>query len=91
MNEMVLIESTRLKDLIGDVITEKLNLQKSVVYPEVPGKLISEKELCAFLNIGPATLYRWRQKRKIPFVQVGLTIRYNQKDVLEALTVKKVS
>lgn len=89
MGNMVLVDEGKLKEIISEVITEKLPKQSEVSHSVFPAKLATEKELCDFLGIGSATANRWRQKRKIPFVQIGVTIRYNLKEVMEALTVKK--
>ena len=89
MGNMVFVEEGKLKEIIGEVITAKIPQPGSINHPEFPAKLANEKELCDFLGIGPATASRWRQKGKIPYVKIGITIRYNLKEVMEALTVKK--
>jgi excisionase family DNA binding protein len=49
-------------------------------------RLVSEKELCEFLNISGPTAIRWRQKGKIPYLQVGNSIRYDLSKVTKALS-----
>lgn len=53
-------------------------------------ELITGDELCLKLGVTIQTLIRWRQKGKIPYLQVGGSIRYDLNKVLDALEVKKV-
>lgn len=46
---------------------------------------VTQKELCNYLNVSEQTLIRWKNKKKIPFIQVGNVPRYMLKDVLKAL------
>ena len=41
--------------------------------------------LCKFLNITEPTLIRWRNKGKIPFMQIGGRYRYDKNAVAKAL------
>lgn len=56
--------------------------QKEVIKP------ISQKELCTFLGLTEPTVIRWRQKGKLPFMQIGSAIRYDLSSVLLALESK---
>jgi predicted DNA-binding transcriptional regulator AlpA len=53
-----------------------------------PTKLIDSKELILKLGISAPTLFRWRQKGKIPFLKVGKSIKYIWVEVIEALETK---
>ncbi len=59
--------------------------QSSNVQTEQP---ITTKELCEFLGITEPTVIRWRKKGKIPFMQIGSSIRFDLTAVLAALEVK---
>lgn len=48
-------------------------------------KPITTKELCDFLNISEPTIIRWRKKGKIPFLQVGSSLRFSKASVIKAL------
>ncbi|MEJ6980740.1 helix-turn-helix domain-containing protein [Pedobacter sp. P351] len=52
-------------------------------------EVITGEELCKRLDLTIQTLIRWRQKGKIPFLQVGSSIRYDFNKVLEAIEVSK--
>jgi excisionase family DNA binding protein len=49
---------------------------------------VTQKELCGHLGVTPQTLIRWKKRKKIPFIKVGRTVRYNLGDVLAALEKK---
>jgi excisionase family DNA binding protein len=55
-----------------------------------PEKPVTTKELCKFLSITEPTCIRWRQRGKIPFMQIGGSIRYDKAAVLAAIANKKV-
>lgn len=50
--------------------------------------IISGEELCKKLGLTIQTLIRWRQKGKVPFLQIGSSIRYDLNKVIEALEKK---
>ncbi|MBC7745671.1 MAG: helix-turn-helix domain-containing protein [Flavobacterium sp.] len=54
-----------------------------------PIDLVDGEQLSKKLGITIQTLIRWRQKGKIPFLQVGKSIRYDLNKVLESLEKKK--
>jgi hypothetical protein len=56
---------------------------------KVPVEVINSATLMERLNISEPTLIRWRQKGKIPFMQIGTAIRYDWYKVLSAIEVKK--
>jgi excisionase family DNA binding protein len=72
------------------IIREENNASKSTetAKSENPQKLHSQKETCRFIGITEPTIIRWRKKGKIPFKQLGASIRYNLNDVIEALEAK---
>ncbi|MEO9257053.1 MAG: helix-turn-helix domain-containing protein, partial [Crocinitomicaceae bacterium] len=51
-------------------------------------QIITGEELGKKLGVTIQTLIRWRQKGKIPFLQVGSSIRYDLHKVIEALEKK---
>jgi len=58
--------------------------------PQKPEAVIkSQIEMCSFLGITEPTIIRWRKKGKIPFLQIGSSIRYDLNAVIDALTVGK--
>jgi excisionase family DNA binding protein len=47
-------------------------------------RLLTVDELCEWLQIGRATLWRWR-KQGMPYIKHGNSVRFDKADVLEWL------
>ena len=73
-----------LKQLIEDAVYKATCTQPKLEY-----NIITEKELSERLKITKVTLHKYRKQGKIPFSQVGRTIRYDYKEVMETLKFKK--
>lgn len=52
-------------------------------------QIITGEDLAKKLGLTIQTLIRWRQKGKIPFLQIGNSIRYDLNKVLDSLEAKK--
>ena len=53
--------------------------------------LLSERELCAVLDVTRPTLLRYRQREGLPYVRTGSrTIRYDPRDVEAWLKARRV-
>jgi transcriptional regulator with XRE-family HTH domain len=57
--------------------------------PTQEAQIITGEDLSKKLGITIQTLIRWRQKGKIPFLQIGNSIRYDLHKVLDSLEAKK--
>ena len=53
-------------------------------------ELITPDELCKRLNISIQTQIRYRQKGKLPWLEIGNQIRYDWNKVVEALEQKTI-
>jgi excisionase family DNA binding protein len=52
--------------------------------------LLTDEEACQYLRIRQRQLYSWRMSGIIPFIRIGRSIRYRQRDLdaaIEAMTV----
>ena len=78
------INKEELKQLIEDAVYKANCTQPNLEY-----NIITEKELSERLNITKVTLHKYRKQGKIPFSQVGRTIRYDYKEVMETLKYKQ--
>ena len=47
--------------------------------------LLNKWELAAKLKVGKRTVDAWMKKRRLPFIKVGKTVRFNWQDVLAKL------
>jgi len=80
----ITISKEELQQLIEDAIYKATCTQPNLEY-----NIITEKELSKRLNITKVTLHKYRKQGKIPFSQVGRTIRYDYKEVMETLKHKQ--
>jgi excisionase family DNA binding protein len=78
------ISKEELKQLIEDAVYKANCTQPNLEY-----NIITEKELSKRLGISKVTLHKYRKQGKIPFSQVGRTIRYDYKEVMETIKFKK--
>jgi excisionase family DNA binding protein len=78
------ISKEELKQLIEDAIYKATCTQPNLEY-----NIITEKELSKRLNITKVTLHKYRKEGKIPFSQIGRTIRYDYKEVMETIKFKQ--
>ena len=80
----ITISKQELQQLIEDAVYKATCTQPNLKY-----NIITEKELSERLNISKVTLHKYRKQGKIPFSQVGRTIRYDYKEVMETLKYKQ--
>lgn len=61
---------------------------------ETGSPLLTDEEACNYLRIRQRQLYSWRMLGVIPFIRIGRSIRYRQRDLdaaIEAMTVTPLS
>ena len=78
------ISKEELQQIIEDALYTSNCTQPNLEY-----NIITEKELSKRLKITKVTLHKYRKEGKIPFSQVGRTIRYDYKEVMETLKHKQ--
>lgn len=83
-NQNFTISKDELQQIIEDAVYKATCTQPNLEY-----NIITEKELSKRLNITKVTLHKYRKQGKIPFSQVGRTIRYDYKEVMETIKFKK--
>jgi excisionase family DNA binding protein len=76
-------------DQLLDEITERLkplvasgSNQTSAIDSE---EIIDTSELCKRLAISEPSVIKWRRKKKIPFLRIGSSVRYNWPAVVRAI------
>jgi excisionase family DNA binding protein len=80
----ITISKVELQQLIEDAIYKATCTQPNLEY-----NIITEKELSKRIGISKVTLHKYRKQGKIPFSQVGRTIRYDYKEVMETIKFKQ--
>jgi len=78
------VSKEELQQLIENAVYNATCTQPNLEY-----NIITEKELSKRLGISKVTLHKYRKQGKIPFSQVGRTIRYDYKEVMETLKYKQ--
>jgi len=84
MQNLVLIPADELRQIIRDEMASNMPVSQPQAPLERPK---TQKELCAFLGLSEPTVIAWRDKGKIPYMQIGSAIRYDLNAVLKALEV----
>jgi DNA-binding transcriptional MerR regulator len=64
-------------------LLQNINIEGIKIEPKP--EIMTGEQLCEKLDVTIQTLIRWRQKGKIPYFQIGSSIRYDFKKVLNAL------
>jgi excisionase family DNA binding protein len=79
-----------LQELIDSSVRSAFErLNTTSIIPLKNEQPVTTKQLCEFLGVTEPTIIRWRKKGKIPFLQIGSSIRFNLSAVVSALEVKK--
>jgi excisionase family DNA binding protein len=78
------ISKEELQQIIEDAVYKANCTQPNLEY-----NIITEKEMSKRLDVSKVTLHKYRKEGKIPFIQVGRTIRYDYKEVMETLKYKQ--
>ena len=74
-----------------DSILEKLEELNTAIkgipqaQPFSPAEIIDTATLCQRLCISEPTIIKLRKKKKIPFIRIGASVRYNWPDVVSVL------
>ena len=61
-----------------------------IIYNETDAKLLTIKEVAAFLTISATSVRRLQQERYIPFIKVGGSVRFYRSDIIEFLQKRRV-
>ncbi|HEV8079548.1 MAG TPA: helix-turn-helix domain-containing protein [Chitinophagaceae bacterium] len=64
------------------------NPATSIIHPAIE-QPITTRELCDFFRITEPTLIRLKKKGKIPFIEIGGSIRFDKAAVIKALEKNK--
>lgn len=73
-------------DAVKHAITE---ITRGVITTEAQLEILTGEELKERLKVSETTLKKYRVQGRIPYILIGGQYRYNFKDVVEALTIKK--
>ena len=76
-----------MKTTIRIAATETASLKSSAWFPPPPPpQLLTERQLCEWLNVSKRNLFCWRMVGLIPYIKIGRAVRYRTSDVERALS-----
>lgn len=82
------IRETDLKKIVENIVSE-LKKSEQPEIEEKPEKLYTTEEACKMLRCSKPTLHRWKKSGIIPFVRIGVNIRYRESDINNLLNSRK--
>ena len=75
-----------MKTTIRIAATETATYNSSAWYPPPPPpQLLTERQMCGWLNVSKRHLFCWRTAMLIPFIKIGRAVRFRAADVQRAL------
>ena len=75
-----------MKTTIRIAATETATYNSSAWYPPPPPtQLMTEREVCAWLNVSKRNLFCWRKSGLMPYLKIGRAVRFRAADVQRAL------
>ena len=78
---------TTLKTTIRNAATETASLNSSAWFPPPPPpQLLTERQLCEWLNVSKRNLFCWRMVGLIPYIKIGRAVRFRVADVERVLS-----
>ncbi len=86
MNHVKIIQTTpsELSALISESVKKEIESLKKELEKN-NDTLLTRKETCQFLDVNPATLWRYEKKGKLLSKKIGNRVYYLKSDVLQAL------
>lgn len=82
------IRENDLKKIVENIVKE-LKKSEQPEIEETPEKLYTAEEACKILRCSKPTLHRWKKSGIIPFVRIGVNIRYRESDINNLLNSRK--
>jgi len=82
--EMILIQSTELRQILGEVIREEIKILQETPQTE-SDELLKIGDVCQLLRVSRMTIYKWKENGKIPFYRISNRIFFKKHEVLGSL------
>jgi excisionase family DNA binding protein len=82
--------SQELRQELRLIVREEMLLIQAETKTEAIPEMVfcNQQKACEILQITEPTIIRWRNKGKIPFIQIGSSIRYDMNEVVKTLKIK---
>jgi len=76
-----------MKTTIRIAATETASYNSSAWFPPPPPpQLLTERQLCAWLNVSKRNLFCWRMAGLIPYIKIGRAVRFRAAEVESVLS-----
>ena len=76
-----------MKTTIRIAATETASYNSSSWFPPPPPpQLLTERQLCEWLNVSKRNLFCWRMVGLIPYIKIGRAVRFRASDVERTLS-----
>lgn len=85
---MYLASENDIQRIVENVVRELKKSEQPV--EEKSEKLYTAEEACKLLRCSKPTLHRWKKEGIIPFVRIGVNIRYRESDLKNLLKTKQI-
>ena len=82
----VTIDEQMLSSIIDQAVDKAVAKERS---NQLEIDLIDGEEMCNRFGITPVTLQKWRDRKEIPYVQIGAVIRYDFNKIIQVKETKR--
>lgn len=82
----VIIDEQMLSSIIDQAVDKAVAKERS---NQLEIDLIDGEEMCNRFGITPVTLQKWRDRKEIPYVQIGAVIRYDFNKIIQVKETKR--
>lgn len=78
-----------LKEFASLVNTNEAPVTSDYDHPNVNDECVDIAALAKFLNVTQQTIIKFKSKGVIPYLQIGRSVRFNKREVVDALRKKR--
>jgi excisionase family DNA binding protein len=84
-----IMDENDVQTMIKNIVSELKKNEQPTVEAEKPEKLLTTKEACELLRCSKPTLHRWKKAGLVPFLKIGVNVRYRESDLKKIIETKK--
>jgi excisionase family DNA binding protein len=77
-----------IKKIVNDIINE-LKIDEKPIEEKKEERLLTTSEACELLRCSKPTLHRWKKAGLVPFLKIGVNVRYRESDLKKIIETKK--
>jgi excisionase family DNA binding protein len=77
-----------IKKIVNDIINE-LKIGEKPIEEKKEERLLTTSEACELLRCSKPTLHRWKKAGLVPFLKIGVNVRYRESDLKKIIETKK--